>query len=429
MSAPEKAKVVTKVSSSPLPKRKVLRDLGIPKSTYYRWLRRQNQQGLEDRPGGYQPPWNRLTIQEERSVLLSAREMPELSCRQLAAWITDNQGFSVSESSVYRILGREGLVKRPEMRLAAGKEYHRKTTGPHQMWATDASYFRVVGWGYYYLVTVMDDYSRFILAHRLQQDMTADSFIEVVQDAVDTTSMDQVPVTDRTRLLSDNGPGYVSRAFRDYLGMVGIKHILATPFHPQTNGKLERYHQTIKRDVNQVPYELPADLEAAIAAFVSYYNYRRYHKALGNVTPSDVLKGRRQEILQRRKEVKAQTTERRRRYNRALRELTRPPASPWISLWTWLRTQSSNCSHSGLDSDLLSVLSFLMGGLSPLLGLEPVLFRERVHRLTVYTLFEDTSDRIVLPISNLPQMEAVLTTTYVLPITYETSSYMDGWSG
>ena len=159
MSAPEKAEVVTKVSSSPLPKRKVLRELGIPKSTYYRWLRRQDQQGLEDRPGGDQPPWNRLTIQEERSVLLSAREMPELSCRQLAAWITDNQGFSVSESSVYRILGREGLVKRPEMRLAAGKEYHRKTTGPHQMWATDASYFRVVGWGYYYLVTVMDDYS------------------------------------------------------------------------------------------------------------------------------------------------------------------------------------------------------------------------------------------------------------------------------
>ena len=154
MSAPEKAEVVTKVSSSPLPKRKVLRELGIPKSTYYRWLRRQDQQGLEDRPGGGQPPWNRLTIREERSVLLSAREMPELSCRQLAAWITDNQGFSVSESSVYRILGREGLVKRPEMRLAAGKEYHRKTTGPHQMWATDASYFRVVGWGYYHLVTL-----------------------------------------------------------------------------------------------------------------------------------------------------------------------------------------------------------------------------------------------------------------------------------
>ena len=186
--------------------------------------------------------------------------MPELSCRQLAAWVTDNMGFSVSESTVYRILRREGLVKRPEMRLVAGKEYHRKTTGPHQMRATDASYFRVVGWAYYYLVTVMDDYSRFILAHRLQRDMTSDSFIEVVQDAVDRTGMDRVPITDRTRLLSDNGPGYISRAFRDYLGMVGIRHILAAPFHPQTNGKLERYHQTLKRDVNQVPYELPSDL-------------------------------------------------------------------------------------------------------------------------------------------------------------------------
>ena len=79
--------------------------------------------------------------------------MPELSPRQLASWVTDNMGFSVSESTVYRILCREGLVKRPEMRLAAGKEYHRKTTGPHQMWATDASYFRVVGWGYSSLVT------------------------------------------------------------------------------------------------------------------------------------------------------------------------------------------------------------------------------------------------------------------------------------
>ncbi len=140
--------------------------------------------------------------------------------------------------------------------------------------------------------------------------------------------MDQIPITDRTRLLSDNGPGYVSRAFRDYLGMVGIKHILATPFHPQTNGKLERYHQTLKRDVNQLPYEMPSDLEAAIVAFVSYYNYRRYHKALGNVTPSDVLKGRRQEILLRRKEVQAQTIERRRQHNRAIRELTRPLSDP-----------------------------------------------------------------------------------------------------
>ena len=226
---------IARIASPSVPKREVLSELGVPRSTYYRWLRGREQQGLEDHAGGGKPPWNRLTSREVDHVLSAAREMPELSPRQLASWVTDNMGFSVSESTVYRILRREGLVMRPEMRLAAGKEYHRKTTGPHQMWATDASYFRVVGWGYYYLVTVMDDYSRFILAHRLQRDMTSDSFIEVVQEAVDRTGMEKVPITDRTRLLSDNGLGYVSRAFRDYLGMVGIKHILATPFHPQTN--------------------------------------------------------------------------------------------------------------------------------------------------------------------------------------------------
>ena len=252
--------------------------------------------------------------------------MPELSCRQLAAWITDNRGFSVSESTVYRILREEGLIKSAEMQLKAGKEYHRKTTGPHQMWATDASYFKVIGWGYYYMVTVMDDYSRFILAHKLQRDMTSDSFIEVVQEAVDHTGMTEIPVADRTRLLSDNGSGYVSRAFNDYLHLVGIRHILAAPYHPQTNGKLERYHQSIKRDVNQVPYELPSDLEAAIAAFVTYYNFSRYHMALSNVTPADVLNGRREQILQRRREVQLRTIDRRRRYNRTVRKLS--AASP-----------------------------------------------------------------------------------------------------
>ena len=212
-------------------------------------------------------------------------------------------------------------MKRQETQLAAAKEYHTKTTKPHQMWATDASYFRVVGWGYYYLVTVMDDYSRFILAWKLQKDMAADSLIEVVQEAVDATGMTDVPVEDRTRLLSDNGAGYVSRAFRDYLRLVGIGHILAAPFHPQTNGKVERYQQSLKREVNQLPYDLPSQLERAIADFVDYYNYRRYHKALGDVTPADVLYDRREQILKRRKEVRLLTINHRRYYNQTQREL------------------------------------------------------------------------------------------------------------
>jgi putative transposase len=317
----DKAAVMDKMKTMVRQKRQALSELGIACSTYYRWCRKQRRDGLEPCSEDKRRPWNRITPEEEGRILEVARESSELSSRQLSVWITDNEGFAVSESTVYRILRREGLVKRLEVKLAAGKEYHTKTTGPHQMWATDASYFRVVGWGYYYLVTVMDDYSRFIIAWRLQRDMSADSLIEVIQEAIDATGMTDVPIKDRTKLLSDNGAGFISRAFRDYLHLVGITHILAAPFHPQTNGKLERYHRTIKTEVNQIPYEFPVDLEKAIADFVEYYNFRRYHKALGDITPADVLTCRRDQILKSRKEIKEQTIQHRRDYNQNLKEL------------------------------------------------------------------------------------------------------------
>jgi transposase InsO family protein len=324
MSREERQSVLAEVDVVRWGKRRQLRVLGIPKSTYYRW--RQQAHGAGERR--WRQAWNRLTSAEEATVLAVAREMPEWRSRQLAVWLTDQKGLAVSESTVYRLLRREGLVKVVEEQLLAGKEYHRKTTGPHQLWATDASYFRVVGWGYYYLVTVMDDFSRFILAWKLQEDMTADSLIEVVQEAIDTTGMDDVPVQDRTKLLSDNGSGYVSRAFQEYLHQVGIRHILASPYHPQTNGKLERYHRTLKTEVNQVPYEVVSVLEGAIGAFVDFYNHHRYHKALGNVTPADVLQGHREAILARRKEVQKATFELRKRHNQAIWAATKTGAPP-----------------------------------------------------------------------------------------------------
>ena len=150
--------------------------------------------------------------------------------------------------------------------------------------------------------------------------MAASSLIDVVQQAVDFAGMNKVPVEDPTSLLSDNGSGYVSRVFGDYLGLVGIKHILASPFHLQTNGKVERYQQTLKGEINQVPYEMPSELKQAIASFVSYYNHHRYHEALGNVTPADVYFGRRDDILAQREEAKQKTLQARKEHNRTLRE-------------------------------------------------------------------------------------------------------------
>ena len=320
MSAERKAEILERVATSTAPTLRVLKEFGVPKSTYYRWCAGARSPDRRTR----RVPWNRLIEGERQKVLAVARASPAWSSRQIAAWITDNDNFSVSESSVFRILKNVGLVKRLEIPAPASNEYRHKTTGPHQLWATDASYFRVAGWGYYYMVTVMDDFSRFILAWRLQVDMTSASLIEVVQDAVDLTGMTDVQVENRTRLLSDNGSGYVSRLFREYLQLVSIRHTLAAPYHPQTNGKLERYHQTLKRDVNQLPYDVPADLVQAIDEFVDFYNYRRYHKALKDITPADMLAGRRDEIQGRRREAKDRTTIRRMLSNKALREQLTP---------------------------------------------------------------------------------------------------------
>ena len=321
MSAAEKKEILTLVAGSELPRRRALVQLGLAKSTYYRWLRRQVEGRLQDRKGGSPVPWNKLKPEEESRVLALEWASPGLSARQIALMMVDLESLYVSESTVFRILKREGLIKPVEIvGFKAGKEYHRKTQKPNELWATDCAHLKVVGWGWYYLVTVMDDFSRFILAWELKSDMAAGSLIDVVQQAVDFTGMTDVPVEDRTVLLSDNGPGYLSKQFNDYLSLVEIRHIIASPYHPQTNGKIERYHRTIKGEIKLVPYEMPGELKEAIKAFIEYYNYGRYHEGLGNVTPYDVYTGRNLEVIQRRKEVRTRTLELRKDYNRAIRE-------------------------------------------------------------------------------------------------------------
>lgn len=326
MSAEGKTEIIELVSRSGLPCSRALSQLRLPRSTYYRWLKRLSEGRLEDRKGGSRIPWNKLRPDEESRVLALARDSPELSCRQLALTITDVRGEHLSESTVYRVLKRAGLIKAAEIvGFKAGKEYRHKTKQPNELWASDCCHLRVVDWGWYYLVSVMDDYSRFILAWDLKADMTGASLEDVVQQAVDFTGMTGVPLEDRTVLLSDNGAGYISQQFNQYLRLVGIRHITASPFHPQTNGKIERYHRTVKGEIDQLPYEMPADLKKAIAGFIEYYNYRRYHEGLGNVTPWDVYAGRHVEILQRRKEAKSRTLQERRGYNRAAREGSNAP--------------------------------------------------------------------------------------------------------
>jgi transposase InsO family protein len=322
MAAEYKLEVLRVVEGCPLPVKQALRQLGIPRSTYYRWranFRLRGRAGLHDLPSSRSRVWNQILPAERDTILRIALRYPEWSAREISCHLTDHGGFSISESSVYRILKAEGLIPELEQKtFPAGPEYQVKTSRPNEQWQTDATYLLVKNWGWYYLISVLDDFSRRILAWRLQAAMTAADFSEVVEAACEATGVHHAPLAVRPRLVTDNGAALISKDFGQYLEAKGLGHIFASPYHPQTTGKIERYHRSCKERINRIVWETPEELEREIAAFIDYYNRRRYHEALGNVTPDDVYFGRRDSIQTRRRRLKGKTLARRRAINAQL---------------------------------------------------------------------------------------------------------------
>ena len=155
-----------------------------------------------------------------------------------------------------------------------------KTTAPNQLWQTDFTYLKVIGWGWFYLSTVLDDFSRYILAWKLCTSMRAEDVTATLDLALWASGLDQAKPTDRPRLLSDNGSSYIAGDLAKWLNDRHIKHLRGAPYHPMTQGKIERWHQTLKNRILLENYFLPGDLEAQIAAFIDDYNHRRYHESL-----------------------------------------------------------------------------------------------------------------------------------------------------
>ena len=312
----EKLEIIRLVEGSHLPVRWTLDKLGIAKTTFYRWYDRYlvfGLDGLEDRTSGPGRVWNRIPDDVREQVIDLALDKPELSPRELAVTFTDTKNYFVSEASVYRLLKAQDLITSPAfIVIKAADEFKDKTTAPNQLWQTDFTYFKIIGWGWFYLSTILDDYSRYIIAWKLCTTMKAGDVTETLKLALEASGCNSIEVAHKPRLLSDNGSSYISGDLADWLEDQGMDHVRGAPYHPQTQGKIERWHQTLKNRILLENYYLPGDLEGQIGAFVEHYNNSRYHESIGNVTPADVYFGRDTAIIQRREKIKNLTIQKRR---------------------------------------------------------------------------------------------------------------------
>lgn len=309
--ASEKVEIIRLVGQSHLPVRRTLEMIGIPRATFYRWYdlyQTGGPEALEDRSPRPSRVWNRIPDPIRDKLIQLALEQPELSPRELAVRFTDTESYFVSEASAYRLLKAHDLITSPAfIVMKAAEEFKDKTTAPNQLWQTDFTYLKVSGWGWFYLSTVLDDFSRYIVAWKLCTTMAASDVTDTLNLALQASGLEQVAVVHRPRLLSDNGPCYVSGELAQWLERERMRHTRGAPFHPMTQGKIERWHQTLKNRILLEHYDLPGDLEAEIATFVDHYNTRRYHESLDNLVPADVYTGRGDAIRLERQRIKRQT--------------------------------------------------------------------------------------------------------------------------
>jgi len=318
----EKVEIIRIVEQSSLSARRTLEQIGVPRATFYRWYDQYQTGGpeaLEDRPARPSRVWNRIPDDVRAAIIDLALEQSELSPRELAVRFTDERGYFVSEATVYRLLKAHDLITSPAfIVMKAASEFTDKTTAPNEMWQTDFTYLKIIGWGWMYLSTILDDFSRYIIAWKLCTTMKAEDVTDTLTLALTASGCDQGHVRHKPRLLSDNGSSYVSGELAEWLDQQRMAHVRGAPYHPQTQGKIERWHQTLKNRICLENYYLPGDLEGQIETFIDHYNHRRYHESLDNLTPADVYFDRGPAILAQRARIKRKTIEHRRLHHRKL---------------------------------------------------------------------------------------------------------------
>jgi transposase InsO family protein len=289
--------------------------LAIGPSKFYNWRQRY---GKANEHNGWIPRDFWLEDWEKQVIIDFYRQHPDEGYRRLAFMMLDADVVAVSPSSVYRVLSAAGLMRKWNQKPSAKGNGFDGPVKPHEHWHIDVSYLNIRG-TFYYLCSVLDGYSRYIVHWEIRESM-AEADVEIIlQRAKEKFA------TQRPRVISDNGPQFIAKDFKEFIRISGMSHVRTSAYYPQSNGKIERWHQSLKRECIRPRCPLSVtDARRIVAEFVNHYNTKRLHSAIGYVAPWDKLKGKEKEIFRQRdhklERAREQRKVRRQSYNRIIKE-------------------------------------------------------------------------------------------------------------
>ena len=256
--------------------------LGIGSSKFYSWRQRY---GKVNEHNGWIPrdfwlePWERAAIVEY------FEKHPDDGYRRLAFMMLDEDLVAVSPTTVWRVLHEAGALRRWNEKTTKGTGFQQPLK-PHEHWHIDVSYLNILG-TFYYLCSILDGCSRYIVHWDIRESMT-EADIEIVLQKARELFPDARP-----RVISDNGPQFIAKDFKEFIRISGMTHVKTSPYYPQSNGKIERWHQTIKRECIRPGTPLTLDdARRLVAVYVEHYNNHRLHSSIGYIAPKDKLEGR-----------------------------------------------------------------------------------------------------------------------------------------
>jgi putative transposase len=276
--------------------------LGVTASKFYDWRQRY---GRANEHNAWVPRDFWLEEWEKQAILDFHLKYPLEGYRRLTFMMLDQDIVAVSPASVWRVLSQAGLLRKWNAKPSKKGTGFEPPPGPHQHWHIDVSYINIAG-TFYYLCSVLDGFSRALVHWDLREQMK-ETDIEIILQA----AKERYPEA-RPRIISDNGPQFIARDFKEFIRISGMTHVRTSPYYPQSNGKIERWHKSLKAECIRPGTPLtPEDARRLIPKYVDHYNTVRLHSAIGYITPADMLAGRQKEILEARDRKLAQARQQR----------------------------------------------------------------------------------------------------------------------